>query len=410
MSPDSNLGEAIRFLVGLDVERVGNFVSDECVKRLKAIDVLLRNHDTLEHFYLNEELMTVDFLIALTNLLSEHCSLTAIAAQYKVFYSYFADLIPDQLKGFENIWMHVFEYHRFIEGESREVCCLVCTILSKLFEYKDYRDRNGVSSFEYPIERYLTESSSSADFLLQITKAVDRYRCDSAIISWGTSALIYLVLWLEDNGDMGMVHGALSSIVSTLELHMNDVELVNNICNALNKVEGIRANIFKHLIYPPLRADKILVRVLHQHTSSTILCANALRIIAGLLEERDCSIQDRFMESGVDKHVIALVTSHPLEAGIAVSGCAILLLLAEKSAENKRMLGQNGACEAAVIAFSHHSEFRSYGLCRPLIRSLAYSNIDNKNKLLQLGASDWVPQLNVSGWLDGSESEQGGDY
>ena len=405
----TNLDEAILFLIGEEI-RGSKLVSKGCVKALKAINLLFRNRDMLTHFYSSDEHRNLGFLITLTNVLSENSSLTADAAQSEVFRRYFQSLIPAKLKGFENVWMYTFEYHRSIEKESREVCRHVCIIMHRLLEYRTSLRRDGVSPFLYPIAHYLNESPLSGDFLSRIVKALDHYRSDSEFASWGLFALIRLVLVLDDNGDMGIVYGALSNIISSLNLHINDKTLMNDMCDMLRNLEKTPANIFKHLIYPPFCAEKAFVRILHHHPGSKILCANALRVIGGLLEERDCLIQDRFMEINVDKHVIALVTSHPRDAGIAVSGCSVLSLLAEKSSKNKRTLGENGACEAVMVAFSHHCEFRSQGLCRRLIRLLAYDNIINKNKLLQLGASDYVPQLNISGWLDGAESEQGGDY
>ena len=405
----AKLDNAVLFLIGEEM-RKSKLVPKGCVKALKTISLLFRNRDMLTHFYSSDEHRNVGFLITLTHVLSDHSSLTADAAQSEVFRRYFQGLIPAKLKGFENVWMYTFEYHRSIEKESREVCRLVCMTMCNLLEYRTFLRRDGVSSFLYPIAHYLEESPLSGDFLSRIVNALDHYRSDSDITSSGLIALIRLVLVLEDDGDMGIVYGALSNITSSLNLHINDVKLMNDVCDTLRNVGEIPANISKHLIYKPFCAEKTFVQILHHHAGNTILCAGALRVIGGLLEERDCLIQDRFMEINVDKHVIALVTSHPKDAGIAVTGCSVLSLLAEKSPKNKRTLGQNGACEAVMVAFSHHREFKSRGLCRRLIRLLAYDNITNKNKLLQLGASDYVPQLNISGWLDGAESEQGGDY
>lgn len=404
------LDEAILFLIGGEL-RGTKLVSKGCLKSLKAIFDLFGNRDLLKHFYSNDTEMNVGFLITLTHLLAEHSSLTAVAAQSEVFQRYFLGLIPAKLKGFEIVWMHTFEYHRSIENESREICCLVCNIVSQLLEYKAYRKRNGLSTFSYPIAQYLEQSPLSGDFLCRILGALDRYPCHSDVTHRATNALIYLILALDDNGDMGVVFGAVRSITTSLDLHLDDANLMDLIFDTLRKVKEIPANICKHLIYPSFCVEKIFVRILHRHQDNTNLCTNVLLLIEGLLEEKDCSIQDRFMECNVVKYVIMLLNSRPHDSVIACAGCTILLLLAERNAEYKRILGQNGACEAVMIALSHHNQaFRLCGLSRPLIRSLAYNSVENKHKLLQLGASDWVPQLNVSGWLDGSESEQGGDY
>ena len=98
-----------------------------------------------------------------------------------------------------------------------------------------------------------------------------------------------------------------------------------------------------------------------------------------------------------------------IDSKIAYPALEILSDLASGNPECKIRLGELGACELFMTAIPH-GDFRRAEICRPFVRALAYGNLSNKNKLLYLGAADYVPVLNVSGWLDGEESEQGGDY
>jgi hypothetical protein len=200
------------------------------------------------------------------------------------------------------------------------------------------------------------------------------------------------------------------AVTEAVRSHIGSISFVTGFCRVINSFD-CNSVLYVDMTHPTLSLCELFADILRDYHQDPTVASLALEIIENLLNTWQNNIKDRFSSAAVIDTIVLAIHLHILHSTLVFTACYVILLLATNSPSNRILLGSAGACEAVERAFSKYSStFKKQGKCRPLVRALAYGNTENKNRLLYLGAGDWVPQLNISGWLDGDEIEQGGDY
>jgi hypothetical protein len=416
----------------------GQKESSICIRGLSVIIKLLRTQTAAIREDCSLDDTIFDFLFrTVTDLLDCKKSIVDKVAQNDEYIKTFDRLIPEKLRGFELIWRNVFDYHRSIAQENRTICRLGCEALFLILEWlvDDRRES----------EELLINKSSQSTYMLALSSMMGsmlKYGEDDDIMSYGAGGICIIVGCITkpylnvheddvmtidhdnyvmitdqgtrrtfvDKGELMLVLESLNVVSKAVRSHIGSVSLIIDFCRVINSID-CDSVLYGGMTHQTLSLCELFVDILQEyHQDPTVTCL-ALKTIENLLNTLQNNVKDRFSLAAVMDTIVLAINLHILHITLVFAACNVILLLAENSPSNRILLGSAGACEAIEKAFSKYSSaFKREGKCRPLVRALAYGNMENKNRLLYLGAGDWVPQLNISGWLDGDEIEQGGDY
>ena len=427
-----------QFQQTLDSLNSGQKEPSICIRGLSVIIKLFRTHTAAIREDYNRDGSNLDSLFrTITELLDYRNSILDEIAQNDEYVNAFGKFIPQKLRGFELIWRNVFDYHRSIAQENRMICSLGCEVLLIILEcLEDDRRRNHTES-----EDMLINKVSQSTFVLALSSvmgSMHKYGEDDDIMLHGAGGICIIVSRITDThihltsasdydnevliydtgimrisvdkGESVLVLEPLRLVTKAVRSHISSISFITDFCKVISSLDS-NSRLYVAMTHPTVSLCDEFVDILRDYYQDRTLTYFTLQIIKNLLDQRLNNIQDRISSVSSIETTVMAVNLHILDITVVLEGCEVLSLLALHSPSNRILLGAAGACEAVDRAFSKHSNtFKQQGKCRPLVRALAYGNTDNKNKLLYLGAGDFVPQLNVSGWLDGDEIEQGGDY
>lgn len=384
--------------------------SSTCIKGLSLIIKLFRTKSKLIREYWGRNDSAFDSLFrTVTELVEYRNSVVDEAAQNDEYMRFLEEkLMPQKLLGFESIWKYVFDYHRSVGRENRGICRLGYEVLMATLDcLRD--DLEIAEEFMY----IKLSRSTFVSALLTIMSSMLKYADDHIIISLGTTGIMKIVTFLRDDNleDMTVVVDSLRLVTTVVKSHIGSRHFIIDFCSAFDIHGNRESSLYSNVLHPTLSLCDEFVDILQYYHQDSTVTRSILQIIKYSLQMNSNNIQSRLTSASLPETIVLTINSHPLDDKIALDGCLVIDFLAQHSPSNRTRLGAAGACEAVVKSFSKHgTAFSKRGLFRPIVRSLAYGNTENKYKLLYLGAGDWVPHLNVSGWLDGDESEQGGDY
>jgi hypothetical protein len=376
-----------------------------------------------------------------TEVLDYRKSIVDEVAQNDEYIKAFDRLIPEKLRGFELIWRNVFDYHRSIAEENRMICRLGCEALFLILEcLVDDRGRNHQGP-----EKMLMKKISQSTYMLALSSIMGsmlKYGEDDDIMSYGAGGICIIVSCLsktylhvdEDEvmtidhdqyvmyfdqgtlktfvgkGKLMLVLESLNVVTKAVRNHIGSISFITDFCRVIDSID-CDSVLYGDMTHPTLSLCELFVDVLREYQEDPTVTYLTLKIIEKLLKTLLTNAKDRFSLAVVMDTIVLAINLHILHSTVVFAACRVMLLLADYSPSNRILLGSAGACEAVEKAFSKYSStFKREGKCRPLVRALAYGNTENTNRLLYLGLGDWVPQLNIGGWLDGDEIEQGGDY
>lgn len=421
----NNSDHADKFMIDmlhLAVDMLGGNEPSTCINALSVIIKLNRNQSDVirDEFYSHDAVHQLLFW-GVTEMLDYRNSTVDEVAQNDEYIKAFDGFIPEGLRGFELVWRYIFDFHYSFTKENREICRLGCEALYAMLQLViNDRERNDEHS-ECNLMEILTEDT----FVQAISSMMGtmlKYGSDDDIMSNGTAGICMAVSCIdrsymyradgpdEDNEELQILLKSLQVVTQTVRSHMGSPEFITDFCNVICTL-AYDSTVFHFMAHPTLSLSDTFVDILREYHQDPTVTYLTLKIISYFMDTIKTYTRNRITSASLVGTVVAAINLHVLNITLVITACNVIRTLSVQRPNTRVLLGAAGACEAVVRAFSKHSEaFRQYGECRPLVRALAYGNLENKNKLLYLGAGDWVPQLNVSGWLDGDEIEQGGDY
>ena len=422
-----------------------------CHSTLSAMSFLLKNHydslfpDDASH------LRRLECLNRLINFLGTITRISWRDVQNKEYKKTFENILPEILDGYDEIWIHVFEFFYSAEAEYLIVCESCFEVLSRLAGYRmkdkyetEESQRNNLNS------RHGEMSGIDIEFCLKLISSVLTSTLHNGeAASWGAIVVQQFITSFSHGQHRELTMKASESLYSAIQYHHHDKFLVNCILNQLSY------DIVKFGIpdLEPVSACEILVEALKIHLDDEKICGQIIRIFDTWSDDSDDinndigyndddngnnsgihnydddinnnnnnndnssnninynrnnnhtnknkydknhnGNQSKLINAGADVVMIMILKHWKYGSALTYSACQFILFLISKNQSYKIKLGNLGICEVIMDALLHGNN-KQLKIFRSVFYSLAHNCIENKRKLLLLGAGDFVPKLNLS--------------
>ena len=195
--------------------------------------------------------------------------------QKKEYKKRFENIQPQILKGYDSIWMQIFEYYYSAEAEYLIICESCFTVLSLLTGYK-MRDKNETGDSQISnSSNHGGMSGIDIGYCIRLLSSVllgILHNIEAAC--WGAIVIQQFIISFSHGQHRELTMNASESLYLAIKYHDNNRYLVTCILNQLS-YDIVRFGIPDFKV---TSASEILVRVLKIHLDDKNICENIVRI------------------------------------------------------------------------------------------------------------------------------------